>query len=94
MRVGTNISDAIRAEITDNPAETPRLMGAASIYSDYNRRSHTFNLGTRSISEPSDAIIMVNYDATNLEHAQNIARTIIAGGIKIHGMRFNSHLEV
>lgn len=82
MRVGTNISDAIGAEITDNPAETPRLMGAASIYSDHNRRNHKFNLGTRSISAPSDAIVMVKYDSTSLEHAQNIAKTIIAGGIK------------
>lgn len=81
IRVGTNISDAIGAEITDNLADTPRLMGAASLISDYNKRSHRFNLGTRSTSAPSDAIIMVKYDATSLEHAQNIARTIIAGGI-------------
>jgi len=81
MRVGTNISAAIAAEITDNPDEVPRLLGTASLYSDISKRNHRFNLGTRSEASPSDALIVVNYDANDLDHAINIAKAIIAPGI-------------
>lgn len=81
MRVGTNLSVAAQAEITDNLADTPRLMGTSpSLYSSGDKLSHRFNLGTRSGSE--NALITINYNATNLDDAKNIAKTIITNGIK------------
>lgn len=81
MRVGTNLNVAAKAEITDDLAATPQLMGASSsLYSSGDRLSHKFNLGTRSSSE--DAMITLNYNAKSLDDAKNIAKTIITSGIK------------
>jgi hypothetical protein len=81
MRVGTNLSVAAQAEITDDLSAMPRLMDtSSSLYSSGDKLKHKLNLGTQSVS--GDALITLNYSAKSVDDAKNIAKTIIANGVK------------
>jgi len=79
MRVGTNFTVAAQSEVTDNLAETPRLMSGSVVYSDGQRLNHKFNLGIRS---GNDAIVLITFKATSRDDAKRIAETIINSSIR------------
>lgn len=77
MRVGTNLSLAAKAEICEDFKKAVRLFGVPSLYSAADRKTHRFNLGTRSGGD--DAVVQLNFNAANLDDAKAMAAGIISG---------------
>ena len=68
-KFGTNISDPRQAESIDT-SNIPRLLDAG-ISSSADLVLHKFNLG--SYSDGAAAIVQINYDASSLDEAKQIA---------------------
>lgn len=88
-KFGTNISDPRQAESIDT-SNIPRLLDAG-ISSSADLVLHKFNLG--SYSDGAAAIVQINYDASSLDEAKQIAQSFkVNSSMDMNGTSYNNVL--